>query len=139
MTSPIMSESPKDDNASFRYPPRSIYILDQSNDLISYVPLNPSIITQNTNTQNSKIQVDGPNQQTPTSSNKASKSKQDHGHKPKYTRRLVPRKYAEPWEVGENFDEEKWYKKAYGEDLIVLPSAGVPQGWIFVLGMFCFP
>ena len=95
--SPIMIiESPKDDNVSFRHPPPSTSTLDHFNSTstISSIPLNPSIIRQNTNSQYSKAQVDSPDKQTPTPSNKAPTSGQDHGDKPKYARRLIPKIYT---------------------------------------------
>jgi len=38
---------------------------------------------------------------------------------PVYTRKLIPRIYIDPFEIDKNFDEEAWYKKAYGPDVII--------------------
>ena len=53
---------------------------------------------------------------------------------PVYTTRLI-RKIAIPAdEVDENFDENEWYRKVYGPDIIVITHKGVPNGWVLVDG-----
>jgi len=49
-----------------------------------------------------------------------------------YTRKVIRRKYISWDEYDENFDENAWHKKAYGENVIVLDTHGVPKGWILV-------
>ena len=52
-----------------------------------------------------------------------------------YTRKAIRMKYI-PWDEYdvENFDEKAWHKKAYGENVIVVDTHGVPEGWILVDG-----
>jgi len=51
-----------------------------------------------------------------------------------YTRKVIRRKYMSWDDYDENFDENAWHKKAYGENVIVLDTHGVPDGWILVDG-----
>ena len=51
-----------------------------------------------------------------------------------YTRRLIPMKYIPAEEIDENFDEQIWFKKLYGPDIIVVSTFGIPEGWILVDG-----
>lgn len=53
---------------------------------------------------------------------------------PVYTRRLIPMKYIPAEEIDENFDEQTWFKKLYGPDIIVVSTFGLPEGWILVDG-----
>jgi hypothetical protein len=132
MTSPTMDEFSKGHLSSTLHP------FSGASTVSSIPSTSPSVIKQNSNTQNSRTQVDR-NKHTPTSSNEAPTHKNDPGDEPQYTRRLIPKIYAQPWEVGENFDQEEWYRKTYGEDVIALPSLGLPEGWILILGMFPIP
>ena len=42
--------------------------------------------------------------------------------------------YIPAEEIDENFDEQAWYKKLYGPDIIVVSTYGVPQEWVLVEG-----
>ena len=54
-----------------------------------------------------------------------------------YTRRLIPRKYISMDAIDENFDEQEWMKKLYGQDIRFVDSIDeVPEGWILVDGNF---
>jgi hypothetical protein len=55
-----------------------------------------------------------------------------------YTLRLIPRIFAGPSEMDEHFDEQEWYKRVYGPDIIVVSTTGVPDGWILVDGISLF-
>ena len=65
------------------------------------------------------------------------KESQNDNNTPFYTRRLIPRIYAGASDIDEHFDEQKWYKKVYGPDIIVASTVGVPDGWILVDGIHC--
>jgi hypothetical protein len=54
---------------------------------------------------------------------------------PVYTRRLIPMVYISLFEIDENFDKAAWYKKAYGEEVIIVDDVGVPKGWIQIDGI----
>ena len=43
-------------------------------------------------------------------------------------------KYIPAEEIDENFDEQAWFKKLYGPDIIVVATSGLPRGWILVDG-----
>jgi len=43
-------------------------------------------------------------------------------------------KYIPVDEIDENFDEQVWFKKLYGPDVIVVRTYGLPEGWILVDG-----
>ena len=53
---------------------------------------------------------------------------------PIYTRRLIPMKYIPVDEIDENFDEDSWFRKLYGPDILVVATCGLPEGWILVDG-----
>ena len=54
--------------------------------------------------------------------------------KPGYTRRLIRMIRVPLDEVEEDFDEDAWNKKAYGQDVIVVDIRNVPYGWVLVDG-----
>ena len=57
---------------------------------------------------------------------------------PKYTRRLIRKIGVDPCALSEDFDEQEWYKKVYGPDIIVV-SYDCPSGWVIVDGNLLFP
>lgn len=54
---------------------------------------------------------------------------------PRPTRRLIPKILAEPEEIGLYENEQEWYRKAYGSDIVVVgPITGLDE-WILVDGI----
>ena len=52
-----------------------------------------------------------------------------------YVQRLIPKKSIPIDAFDENFNEEEWMKKLYGEDVRIIDSVEeIPEGWILVLG-----
>jgi len=90
--------------------------------------------------------VNDPNSFVPTDSEAARLNKHDSTESkddssaqlttPKYARRLIPRKYIPMDEIDEDFNEEEWMKKAYGEGVrfVDLLDEQIPEGWILIDG-----
>ena len=78
----------------------------------------------------SRLENDLANEDLPVQIKKPSKTV----NPPVYTRRLIPMKYIPVDEIDENFDEQAWFKKLYGPDIIVVATSGLPRGWILVDG-----
>lgn len=56
---------------------------------------------------------------------------------PKYTQRLIPKKYIPLDAIDENFNEDEWMKNLYGEDVRIVDSLDeLPDGWILIEGNF---
>ena len=48
--------------------------------------------------------------------------------------RLIPRILAQPGDVY-NDDEQAWYRKKYGREIVLIGAIAVPKGWILVEGI----
>ena len=53
-----------------------------------------------------------------------------------YVQRLIPKKSIPIDAFDENFNEQEWMKRLYGEDVRIIDSVEeIPEGWILVLGI----
>ena len=48
---------------------------------------------------------------------------------------LCGRKYIDPFELNEDFDEKEWYKRAYRQNIVVVDEKGVFDRWVLVEGI----
>ena len=68
-------------------------------------------------------------------SHEASETESPKPSSRQYTQRLIRRKYIPLDEIDDNFNEQEWMKKLYGEDVRIVNSVDeVPERWILIEG-----